>query len=137
MTTPFRALSVFFCLCIVAIVSGCEGASSVGTINGTVLLDGQPLKEGLVKFVPVDGKGQTADGTIKDGKFSVKSSIGEMKVLFSAPKIVGKKKMYDMPDAPSVDEVKELIPDKYNVQTKFKITVKAGKQDENFELTSK
>ena len=116
---------------------GCGSERRGGTINGTVTLDGKPLEEGLVTFVPMDGKGQPTDGKIVNGKFSVAVSPGEMKVMFSAPKVVGKKKMYDTPDSPSVDDVRELLPEKYNAQSKLKITVASGIKEESFALTSK
>jgi hypothetical protein len=137
MTSTIRRL---FSICAIAaaiVVVGCERAPTGGTVTGTVTFDGQPLKDGIVSFAPFDGKGQTSDAKIADGKFTASVSIGTMKVMFSAPKVIGKKKMYDTPDAPSVDEIKELLPDKYNAQSKLTITVKAGNQDEKFELTSK
>lgn len=124
-------------LLVVFFVPGCGGTTSLATVNGTVTLDGKPLKEGLVTFVPIDGKGQPADGKIVDGKFSVAIKPGEVKVMFSAPKVVGKKKMYDTPDAPTVDDVKELIPERYNAQSQIKLTVKGGTQSETYELQSK
>jgi hypothetical protein len=47
------------------------------------------------------------------------------------------KKMYDTPDSPSVDEIKELLPEKYNAQSQIKLTVKAGTQEEKYELKTK
>ena len=61
----------------------------------------------------------------------------ERPALFSASKVIGKKKMYDTPDSPSVDEVKELLPDKYNAQSQYKLTVKGGVQSETYPLTMK
>lgn len=117
---------------------GCSGGADIGTVNGTVTLDNEPLKEGMVHFIPEDGKSQTASATIKDGKFSATVPLHAMKVSFSAPKVLGKpKKMYDTPDSPVVEQIGELIPAKYNVNTQFRITVKAGVQEEKYELTSK
>ena len=131
----FACVSFFF---VATALVGCGGTSTdSGTVNGTVTLDGKPLKEGLVTFVSIDGKSQPASGPIIDGKFSVKVSTGEMKVMFSASKVIGKKKMYDTPDSPSVDEVKELLPDKYNAQSQYKLTVKGGVQSETYPLTMK
>jgi hypothetical protein len=117
---------------------GCSGGGSTGTVNGTVTLDQEPLKEGMVQFIPVDGKSQTASAQIKDGKFTASVPLHTMKVSFSAPKVLGKpKKMYDTPDSPVVEQVGELIPEKFNVKSTFQITVKAGVQEEKYELTSK
>jgi hypothetical protein len=120
---------VFIC------VAGCS--SSDGTVNGTVTLDSQPLKEGIVRFVPVGGKSQTATANIKDGKFTATVPPGEMRVEFSAPKVVGRHKMMDTPDSPMVDDVDELLPARFNTQSDIKITVKRGGQREAFALASK
>jgi hypothetical protein len=118
-------------------LTGCGGASPQGEVNGTVTLDSQPLKEGEVRFVPADGKSQTTSARITDGKFTATVPIGEMRVEFSAGKIVGKIKMYDTPDSPTVDDVRELIHPRYNTKSELKITVKKGGQDETFLLKSK
>ena len=118
------------------VAAGCSG-SGPATIDGTVTLNGEPLKEGSVRFVPVDATaGGTTGATIKDGKFSAEVPLGQMRVEISAPKVVGKRKMYETADSPEVDLVEELIPVRYNVQTELKITVKSGGQKETFALTS-
>jgi hypothetical protein len=117
--------------------AGCAGSSGQGTVKGTVTLDDQPLKEGVVRFVPVDGKSQTASADIKDGKFTAAVPLGEMQVEFSAPKVVNRRKAYDTPDSPLVDEVIELLPARFNVKSQLRITVKKGSQDETFPLQSK
>lgn len=132
-----RFTKPFILLAVLAALAGCSDDKS-GNVRGTVTFDNAPLPEGTVTFVPVDGKSQTASAAIKDGKFAATVPLGEMKVQFSAPKATGKKtKMYDTPDSPTVDETKELIPDKFGVQSTLKITVKPGGQDETFTLTSK
>ena len=45
--------------------------------------------------------------------------------------------MYDAPDSPSVDEVAELLPDRYNVRSELTMTVQSGAQEKRFELKSK
>jgi hypothetical protein len=125
---------------VVALVcaGGCTaGGATTGTVTGEVTLDGQPLKAGLIKFVPADGLTPTADATIADGKFTAKVPVGQKRVEISASKVVGKQKMYDTPDSPVVEQTAELLPSRYNVRSELTITVKAGTQTERFELQSK
>ena len=129
-----RSLILLFVL--VGVV-GCPGSSAQGTVDGTVTLDGMPLKEGDVTFVPADGKSQTASAKIIDGKFSAQVPTGEMRVEISAPKVIGKRKMYDTPDSRVVDQVRELLPPRYNAKTELRLKVKSGVQDETFSLQSK
>jgi hypothetical protein len=129
-----RALLLLFVL--VGVV-GCSGSSPQGKVDGTVTLDGMPLKEGDVRFVPADGKSQTASAKIIDGKFSAQVPKGEMRVEISAPKVIGKRKMYDTPDSPVVDKVRELLPPRYNAKSELRLIIKSGAQDETFSLQSK
>ena len=129
-----RALLLQFVL--VGVV-GCSGSSPLGTVNGTVTLDGTPLTEGDVRFVPADGKSQTASAKIIDGKFTAQVPTGEMRIEISAAKVIGKRKMYDTPDSPVVDKVKEFLPPRYNAKSELRLTVKSGVQDETFPLQSK
>jgi hypothetical protein len=120
---------------LIAAAAGCSGGSSV---DGTVTLDGQPLKEGTVRFVPVDpNAGGTVGAPVKDGKFTAEVPHGEYRVEFSSPKVVGKRKAYDTPDSPVVDIVDELIPARFNTTSDLRVTVKKGGQKETFALTSK
>src|SRR5262245_22811185 len=93
------------------LVAGCtpSGAKS-GTVTGLVTLDGQPLKSGLIRFVPTDGKTPTADAPITDGRYSALVPLGEKRVEISSGKVVGKTKMYDTPDSPVVEQTVELLP---------------------------
>jgi hypothetical protein len=112
------------------------GCSSEPTVTGEVWLDGQPLKEGVIRFVPVDGKSQTASAPIIDGRFTATMPPGEKRVEISAPKVVGKRKMYDLPDSPEVDNVVERLPGRYNVRSELTLTVRPGTQEKRLELTS-
>jgi hypothetical protein len=137
MAQPIRRSLFVLSLLVVVSLAGCSHSSTRGTVNGTVTLDGQPLKEGVVRFVPVDEKSQTASATVTDGKFTATVPIGEMRVEFSAPRIIGRHKVYDTPDSPLVDDVAELIPERFNVKSELKITVKKGSQNETFPLKRK
>jgi hypothetical protein len=116
--------------------AGCSSDSSKGTVSGTVTLDGQPLKSGLIRFIPADGRTPTAEATITDGEYSAQVPLGEKRVSISAPKIVGKRKAYETADSPSVDIVEELLPARYNVTSELTLDVTGGGQDAEFKLES-
>jgi hypothetical protein len=122
------------CLLGLACLSGCSGGAPIA-VSGEVTLDGQPLKEGLIKFIPADGKATTADATIANGQFSANVPLGEKRVEIYAPKVVGKRRM--MPESPEVDIIEELIPERYNAKSELKMTVEKGAQSKKFELKSK
>jgi hypothetical protein len=104
-------------------------------LNGDVTFDGSPLKEGVARFVPAEGKGTTSTANISGGQFRASLVAGDYRVEFSAPKVIGKRRM--MPESPEVDEVIELLPEKYNVKSEMKVSIKPGTQEKKFELSSK
>lgn len=123
-----------------ALLAGCSsGGPETGTVNGEVTVDRQPLKKGMIRFVPPDGKTPSVDAAITDGKFTAQQvPVGEMRVQISSPKIIGKKKLYDTPDSPTVEQAgEETLPARYNTKSDLKFTVKRGTQDTKFELQSK
>ena len=124
-------------LVVSALVAGCSKTSNRGSVTGTVTLEGQPLQAGTIRFMPADGQTATAETTIADGKFSAVVPPGDKKISISAPKVTGKKRMYDAAGGPEVDVVQELLPAKNNVQTELTLTVSAGPQHKDFPLTSK
>ena len=133
----WRILFSIVCCAAIAGIAGCSSDSTTGTVEGTVTLDGAPLKAGLIRFVPADGRTATADALITDGKFTAQVPLGEKQVSIIAPKVVGKRKMYETPDSPTVDIMEELLPARYNAQTELTLTVTEGEQPANFELQSK
>jgi hypothetical protein len=126
-----------------ALLIGCAlgcGSSAVGTVEGEVLLDGAPLKEGVVRFVPVDGKSQTASALIADGKFTEKVPVGTHRVEISSPKLpAGINSAKEMKRG-TVDEgaaLEEMIPARYNSNSDLKETIKPGANPVRFDLKSR
>lgn len=122
---------------LVALFAGCTRGGAEATVSGAVTLDGHPLKEGLIRFVPADGKSQTADASIVNGTFQAAVPPGEKVIEITAPRVIGRIKMYETPDSPVVDKVAELLPDHYNIRSKLRLSVAKGTQEKNFELKSK
>ncbi len=127
-------------LCALVVVSaatsGCARGPAVGTVTGDVSFENQPVQDGYVSFTPVDGNSQTAGASIVDGKFQAEQvPATKMKVELHGNKKTGKKiKAYDTPESPVADEVVELIPPKYNVNSELTIDVKQGTQHVKYEL---
>lgn len=67
---------VVFCfLVIVPFFSGCDPGTR--PISGMVTFKSQPVKEGLVTLVPIDGtRARGAAGLVKDGKYKIESKFG-------------------------------------------------------------
>src|SRR5688500_5823015 len=121
---PCKQVILFGVLVGQACAVGCPRSSGKGTVSGEGYYLGNPPKERRIRFVPKDGSTQPADAPIKDGRYTATVPAGEMRVEISAPKVMGKIKM--MPDSPEVDQVGELIPERYNVKTELFLTVQSG-----------
>lgn len=127
-------------------LSGCGGASGPArsSISGTVKLDGAPLAEGTISFIPTGPKGGPSSGApIANGKYTIAAAggptAGDQKVEIHSLKKTGKQ----IPVAPpavsatgTVDETVEAIPAKYNSATTLTQTVKAGHNTFDFDLKS-
>jgi hypothetical protein len=118
------------------VLEGCSTGPATGTVTGDVTFDGQPIKDGRITFVPIDGQGQTGGGAIKDGKFEAQNvPVGTMKVEINGNKLTGKKiKAYDTPESPVSDEIVELVPPRYNFNSEIKLDVKRGSQSVKYDL---
>lgn len=133
----FCIRDIFGALLLAATLAGCSSKNEGGAVKGSVTFDGQPLAAGRILFVAVDQSSPSAEAAVTDGKFEALVPLGEKRVEIVAPKVTGKRKMYDTPDSPTVDVVVELLPKRYNVNTELKMTVDGSEQTQDFALKSK
>jgi hypothetical protein len=120
------------------VLTSCSSAPPRGIVSGEVTFDGQPVEDGTILFEPEGGQGQTAGGPIKEGKYSAEVPVGKMRVRINGNKKTGRRyKVYDTPESPVVDEVVELLPPKYNINSELTVEVKPGAQQIPFHLKSR
>ncbi len=123
----------------------CVGCGEVepfqrGAAEGVVNVDGQPLAEGVILFVPEgDTKGRVARGTITNGAFKLSPeegpSVGKQKVQITSTKKTGKTISAEGIDT---EEVIQFLPDQYNTSTNLTADIKSGTNTlPPFELKSK
>ncbi len=144
------------CLCLIVLglhLVGCgtaEGLSGSVPVTGTVTIDGSPLEEGTVGFAPKNpAVGQPATGQIKDGKFSMQTTVsspgviaGDYQVrIISVDLGTAQALPPGVPPNPNAPppEVLSLIPKKYGdiATSGLEVSVKPGMEPLNFELDSK
>jgi hypothetical protein len=132
-------------------IVGCGGESyKVAPVSGRVTLDGKPLAKAHVHFAPIGSRDQVAPGptsqgqTDADGRYTLTLDSNR-----SPGAVVGKHKVYiitvdtqvtaaDLPDAGVRPSRREILPDRYNQETKLTCEVPAGGTDSaNFDLTLK
>ena len=63
---------------ILGALAGCGWGETLGVgVSGTVTYKGQPIKEGMIKLVPVSGTGGPGGGAnIDDGKYAIPRTAG-------------------------------------------------------------
>lgn len=147
-------------VCFVAGVAfvGC-GNRNLGTVRGQVTMDGKPLPNALVTFVPVEGGGASTGVTDAEGNYELGyidtngALIGKHKVTVTTmQKVESSASMKTLSsDDPeymkqarggkasdyNTAKVTEPIPPKYNAQTELEKEVKSGKNVIDLALTSK
>lgn len=114
--------------------SGCGGRDDLGNVSGKVTLDGQPIENAVLRFVP-RGEGSVAVGrTDADGEYylmfslEVKgASLGENVVRISTHDI-------DVDENGNEVSIPERIPAKYNDDSELVVTVEPGNNRHDFEL---
>jgi hypothetical protein len=113
--------------------AGCGG--DCGSASGSVTLDGQPLREGLITFHPA-GDGPTAYGQVNAGEFTLSTGqksglkVGKYQVTVSATTI---------PESGSGQPGRLLTPKKYASKetSGLEADVKSGGNRFKFEMRSK
>jgi hypothetical protein len=111
MTWPhcFGLLVAASLVCVLGV--GCGKAKT--TISGTVTLDGKPLAEALLQFLPLGPEGRTgAVRTDLQGRYQVELSPHPVRVAVSARTVVGQER--DGKDGPMIDVFKELVPARFS-----------------------
>ncbi|MEM8734839.1 MAG: hypothetical protein AAGG44_11480 [Planctomycetota bacterium] len=131
-------------------LAGCGSAGSFerAAVSGSVSLDGKPLKDGVVRFVPKDGTpGPKLSVPVKDGRFAADRqdgpSVGSHRVEIESLDTGG----YELDDEDAIDQLKaerkrriavDKVPEQYNTRSVLTAEVASGDLNElNFELTSR
>lgn len=94
---------------------GCAGSES--TITGTVNLDGKPVAEGDIRFIPMEGtEGGDAGAAIRDGKYKIAApelAEGKYRVRIRGYKQSGKFEP-DPLGGPPIKGIVQIVPREYS-----------------------
>lgn len=93
--SDYLKLRVWICLSFF-VLTGCGGSSTHAPVQGTVTLDGKPIQDATVSFVPSDGGRPALGTTDASGTYQLKgqdaegAKIGQNRVAIVAVETVGK-----------------------------------------------
>ncbi len=138
-----RAISLAICVCVTTFFLGCGGTSTGGRlpISGEVLLDGQPLDEGMIHFEPsVELKVRLDSGaTISKGRYQLAAEHGlpPGKYIVSISSRTKETRTADeIMKGAEPTTVKERIAAKYNSESSLVAEVKPGPNKLDFKVES-
>jgi hypothetical protein len=130
----YTLLGAFVLVCI-----GCgQGPSNRASVAGKITVDGTPLEEGSIVFVPTEGTaGPTAGGRIRNGSYAIGSKkgpvVGTARIEIRAVRETGKISTHGF-DAGQKERV-QYIPTRYNEDSQLRSDLKRGRNSLDFELT--
>jgi hypothetical protein len=131
-----RSLDALFRSSVICLLmlAGCSGGAPVPKLNsvtGRVTLDGEPLAEAIVSFIPDKGP---PSGAITDdeGKYVLKFKTGDVGA------VAGEHTVTISTDLEGTNRPEdERVPEQYNKQTTLRVTVTEGQNEHDFDLHSK
>jgi hypothetical protein len=103
-------------------------------VEGTVILDGEPIAAGTIMLIPADGKGPTAGGGITAGRFRIEAAEGPKRVRINSPQADGTQTLDPGGSGAMIDRYVESVPDRYNEKTELEFTVQPGRNVADFTL---
>jgi hypothetical protein len=127
LSKPNRGIALLLAVGLAALpFTGCGGSGRV-SVSGRVTVDGKPVPEGSITFIPEKGNpGPTAGGAIRDGSYKIDARKGPMtgKHRMEVHAVARTGRSIPDPRSPGkadvkVDETKDIVPAKY-------LTGKAG-----------
>ena len=124
-------------------LSGCSD-SNRAEVYGTVTLDGKPVEQGVINFFPTDGnKGPSAGSTIEGGRYEIAAekgvAVGTNRVSINSKQKTGRKiarfgHAGDADEQAVWDELADVVPPQYNVESTLVFDVQPGRSELNIDL---
>jgi hypothetical protein len=125
------------------LLAGCGGSYKIAPVSGRVMLDGKPLANALVQFLPAEGE----DKAPRPTSIGTTDAEGRYSLVLNTPQktkgaVVGKHKvMITLGAQGSSTETTptfhKQLPQRYNRKTELQADVPAaGREDANFDLKS-
>lgn len=133
---PVLRSFVFMMALVAALLAGCGRDDGLARVSGKVTVDGQvPALGSSITFFPNDGKSRSAGATLENGNYTVDVPRGEARVEIRVPKTVPNPNASTQGPGAG-DRVTESLPAKYNDKSELKMTVEAGNNTKDWEVST-
>jgi len=120
------------------LLCGCAGSEP--SISGTVKLDGKPLPNGYIQFIPIEATaGPDAGAAIKDGNYKVvRAGLagGNYRVSIKGYNESGRTERDPFGGKDPVKSFVQIVPKKYNENSEEIQKINPGVNTLNFALTT-
>ena len=127
-----RVLPAVFCLA----AAGC-GGGDLGTVEGRVTLDGQPLAGAVVRFLPKDGSRPSEAVTDEQGHYELRFTEERYGALVGEHRVQVSTYGEDEDEQGKPVIVPEKVPMKYNIHSELFKKVEPGSNEIDLPLDSK
>jgi len=123
-------------ICTVCLI-GCGGTGEdLGSVTGTITLNGKPLPGVVVEYSPTGGSGSMAMGlTDESGHYEMMFSMNQKGASLGNNKVTISTSDAGLPGADG-ETIKEIVPAEYNSNSTLEATVTAGANVIDFKLES-
>ncbi len=122
------------------ICMGCARSPSRAEVSGTVQLNGRPIEEGAIQFIPIGGTiGPSAGEAIRNGKYHIAGdkgvTVGKNRVELRAFRTTGRK-VQDATGKPGVLTAERVLafPPEYNDESTLVRDIQAGSNVIDFDI---
>lgn len=130
-------------LCVLCLVLGCGGVDeSAGraSVQGSVTLDGEPVRGGTLNFMGRGDGQRNASVRVEDGRYEIPKergpNLGKYRVEVYWKKPVGLGDDADELAAEGDVQMEERIPSQFNENSTLEVEIVAGENVHNFDLKS-
>jgi hypothetical protein len=131
-------------LLVAATAPGCSRTSAnQGNVCGRVMLDGKPVEQGTIAFMPIeDTKGAATGGSIENGRYEIVGlhgpAVGWNRVEVHARCKTGRMIPYGFGGSgKTIEEETEGIAVQFNSDSTLKAEIKHGDNTCDFDVASK
>ena len=122
--------------------TGCNQGIPRAEVHGKVTLDGKPIPNGNIRFVPTSGPVWSA--RIKDGNYATAGTkgvpVGKLRVEIQAFRTPANLRARSAADAANADGVaqEQYLPAKFNLESKMEMDIEPGASsiEKSFDLTN-
>lgn len=121
----------FIGLMLFVLLAGCNRAPNTVSLCGSIVIDDQPVRNGRIDFLPIDGTpGASAGAAIVDGRYQIPASFGVRADGIYLVRIIGLRKTgrigmnrSDTGEGKQAELQENFIPAIYNSQSTQKLLV--------------